>query len=796
MWSNQPVPTQPDLRASLGELLAALEPIAAAGGAPGGQARDVVDRLRQYALRRLDEPQGRWVIAVSGLTGVGKSTLVNALAGADLSPVGPIRPTTTSAVRVTADSLADPGPLLDVATLVDLPPGPGLDLAKDADLHLFVTTPARYADAEGWDHLAGLTERAIPTWVVLVRTEDGDDVVAADLRRRLEAAGIEAPLAVLPDIAEDPGAVGDLAAGLTAGAAESPGAVDAARIAALVEEADAVAAGMRRSAAIAEDLALAVDDAYRPVEVAAMGLGAPEGEVAAVPGAPTRPWADVVPRLALVLTHRIAAAAESAATQWSSDTTGARLLEGDGTELWRHGPTTSAVARERLLDWPSEVEQLVAVHAPQRRWWQRHTPPEELAALVRNRALGGTERITRRERKSLGIALDEIVDQGRGRWAGWPSPRSMPTSTASWRNWGSSTWSGSPGSSVPPTRCGTRSNDRWSPMRDLQELFDAVDLVIGAAAGVAPEESVTAAAQAMRHLRGRRGYHGATLVVALGGGTGSGKSSLLNAIAGERIATVGRIRPTTERPLAWVPASAGDALDRLLDDLGIEDRHLHDRDPGVAMIDLPDMDSIALSHRELVERMTGEVDALLWVLDPDKYHDHILHEDFLAPLAAHAEQTVFVLNKIDRIEPAARGRCSPRSRTPSSPTGTRTRACSQWPSTPAMASPSGWRPWCSSSRPSSTTSGLPTASWSPTWRRWSAPWRSSRTCGMVPPPVSTTCGRRPATPWWAPSTPSRRYPTRTPGAGSRIWWRPSPRVSRHSARRCAPVSATSGSKRQ
>ncbi len=192
-------------------------------------------------------------------------------------------------------------------------------------------------------------------------------------------------------------------------------------------------------------------------------------------------------------------------------------------------------------------------------------------------------------------------------------------------------------------------------VRDLQELFDAADLVIGAAAGAVPEASVVSAAQAMRHLRGRRGYHGSTLVVALGGGTGSGKSSLLNAVVGEPIATVGRIRPTTERPLAWVPASAGSALDRLLDDLGIEDRHRHDRDPGVALIDLPDMDSIAFAHRELVADMMGKVDALLWVLDPDKYHDGALHDGFLTPMAAHAEQTVFVLNKIDRVDPGVRG---------------------------------------------------------------------------------------------------------------------------------------------
>lgn len=191
-------------------------------------------------------------------------------------------------------------------------------------------------------------------------------------------------------------------------------------------------------------------------------------------------------------------------------------------------------------------------------------------------------------------------------------------------------------------------------MRDLQELFDAVDLTIGSAVGVVAESEVVAAAEAMRHLRGRRGYHGATLVVALGGGTGSGKSSLLNAIAGEDIAATGRIRPTTDRPLAWIPTAAGDAIDRLLDDLDIDQRHRHDRDPGVALLDLPDMDSIASAHREMVERMMGKVDALLWVLDPDKYHDDTLHRGFLAPMAAHAEQTVFVLNKIDRIDGAAR----------------------------------------------------------------------------------------------------------------------------------------------
>jgi hypothetical protein len=49
----------------------------------------------------------------------------------------------------------------------------------------------------------------------------------------------------------------------------------------------------------------------------------------------------------------------------------------------------------------------------------------------------------------------------------------------------------------------------------------------------------------------------------------------------------------------------------------------------VAILDLPDMDSVVGSHRERVETLLPLVDAVAWVTDLEKYHDAILHDGFL-----------------------------------------------------------------------------------------------------------------------------------------------------------------------
>ncbi len=186
-------------------------------------------------------------------------------------------------------------------------------------------------------------------------------------------------------------------------------------------------------------------------------------------------------------------------------------------------------------------------------------------------------------------------------------------------------------------------------MRDVLELLDALDLVVARGQGVVPQARLDEAEAIVARIRDRRGFHGETLVLGLIGGTGSGKSSLLNAIAGETIASVSALRPHTDRPLAWLPVDAAPSLLETLDAAAIVDRHTQDTMDNVALLDLPDIDSVAIDHRRLVEDLLPEIDGVLWLVDPDKYRDGALHRDFLAPLARYQEQFAFVFNKIDLV---------------------------------------------------------------------------------------------------------------------------------------------------
>ena len=186
-------------------------------------------------------------------------------------------------------------------------------------------------------------------------------------------------------------------------------------------------------------------------------------------------------------------------------------------------------------------------------------------------------------------------------------------------------------------------------MRDLVELVEAVDLVVGRARGVIDPDLHLDVIEQANSLRNRRGFFGESLVLAIAGGTGSGKSSLLNAIAGAPVASVSHLRPHTDEPLAWLPDDAEPGLRLLIDDMEISRRVTQGRMPGLALIDLPDMDSIADWHRHTVEDLLPKVDGVIWLFDPEKYHDRVLHADFLSHLAMYRDQFIFVLNKVDRI---------------------------------------------------------------------------------------------------------------------------------------------------
>jgi GTP-binding protein EngB required for normal cell division len=154
-------------------------------------------------------------------------------------------------------------------------------------------------------------------------------------------------------------------------------------------------------------------------------------------------------------------------------------------------------------------------------------------------------------------------------------------------------------------------------------------------------------------------------VVALAGGTGSGKSTLFNSISGLELSPTGVRRPTTARTHAcvWGLEGAGP----LLDWLQIQWRHRFARASaldkgesqlhGLILLDLPDHDSIrALTDTE-ADRLIQVADLVVWVLDPQKYADASTHRRYVTDLAGHEAVTIFVLNQADRLEAEELAEC-------------------------------------------------------------------------------------------------------------------------------------------
>ncbi|WP_296665156.1 GTPase [Demequina sp.] len=147
-------------------------------------------------------------------------------------------------------------------------------------------------------------------------------------------------------------------------------------------------------------------------------------------------------------------------------------------------------------------------------------------------------------------------------------------------------------------------------------------------------------------------------VVALAGGTGSGKSTLFNALVGVPFAVSGVARPTTSQVSAAVWGS--DQSDALLDWLGVSPQRRLRRadspeageDPaltGLILLDLPDHDSINPRNREVVDAIIPMVDLLLWVVDPQKYADHAIHAGYLQAASDSGQPSLVVLNHVDRL---------------------------------------------------------------------------------------------------------------------------------------------------
>ncbi|WP_405481132.1 GTPase [Streptomyces sp. NBC_00009] len=196
---------------------------------------------------------------------------------------------------------------------------------------------------------------------------------------------------------------------------------------------------------------------------------------------------------------------------------------------------------------------------------------------------------------------------------------------------------------------------------ELVARLDALRELVGLSRARVDGAALAEASHVLDQAAARRRLSDRHTVVAVAGATGSGKSTLFNALAGVPLSETGLRRPTTSAPIAcsWTDGAAG-----LLDRLGIPGR-LRRRPlqgqsgpagqnadaplKGLVLVDLPDHDSAAVAHREQVDRILELVDAVIWVVDPEKYADAMLHERYLRPLAGHAEVTFVVLNQVDRL---------------------------------------------------------------------------------------------------------------------------------------------------
>ncbi|MFE6234892.1 dynamin family protein [Cellulosimicrobium sp. NPDC057862] len=444
-----------------GRLAAARLPLDLPGSAAAREDLDLaVHQLDDYLLPRLRSHAAPLLVVVGGSTGAGKSTLVNSLLGEHVSAPGVLRPTTRAPVLVhhplderwfSTDRVLPglarvsehgPRPGADVTTggtapagqpdptrtlrlvasdalpqglaLVDAPDVDSVETANRelaaqllaaADLWLFVTTAARYADAVPWDLLHRAAERRAQVAIVLDRVDPGAEAVADDLRRMMDENGLDAaPLFAVgeselvdgflpePSVAEvaswlsalgadgdardrvatatRDGVVDDLVrrAVLVAGAADAQATSDA-RLRAVVgrayDEAAATVDAATSDGALLRGEVLArwqdfvgTSELFRSVE---QGVGRVRDAVAAFfrgrPAQAPQVEQAIAHGLEAVVLDATDAAAERAYGGWRADPAGTALL--DGLDLSRSSAGVRARVAEEIRGWQSDVLDLV-----------------------------------------------------------------------------------------------------------------------------------------------------------------------------------------------------------------------------------------------------------------------------------------------------------------------------------------------------------------------------------------------------------------------------------------------------
>jgi predicted GTPase len=416
--------------------------------------REMVDQLEDYVIPRLTTIEAPLLTVVGGSTGAGKSTLVNSLVGRRVTEPGVLRPTTRSPVlvhhpddagwfgqerllpdleRVTR-STVDPGALQIVASdtvpaglaILDAPDVDSVEernrtlaaqLLAAADLWLFVTSAARYADQVPWDYLRQAADRSTAVAIVLDRTPaDAVQTVSTHLARMLASRGLkDSPLFVVTEgpVSDEgllpPDAVADIRGWLESLAEDSDARARVVKqtlegaIRTLTRRAHGVAdAGGEQVTAVQRlraDVDKAYDEAVAAIDTASADGTLLRGEVLArwqefvgtgellktlenrvgwvrdklvnaIKGKPQqadRVTVAVESGLETLILEHAEAAAERAAGSWQSMTAGRTLLADAGEDLGRASRDLRRQAERSVRDWQQDVLEMVRTEGADKR---------------------------------------------------------------------------------------------------------------------------------------------------------------------------------------------------------------------------------------------------------------------------------------------------------------------------------------------------------------------------------------------------------------------------------------------
>ena len=192
-----------------------------ANPAAGARARQLRDHLDGFVRPRVADIDAPLLVLLLGPTGAGKSSLLNTIAGAEVSEAGVLRPTTKDAVLYASEGdshrILASGRLAAIAkerlrlvaalasthgiAVIDAPDIDSVErdnreladvLVEIIDLCVFVTTATRYADLVPWEVLRRVRERGLPLVVVLNRLpadEQDRAAVVADAERLFGQTG-------------------------------------------------------------------------------------------------------------------------------------------------------------------------------------------------------------------------------------------------------------------------------------------------------------------------------------------------------------------------------------------------------------------------------------------------------------------------------------------------------------------------------------------------------------------------------------------------------------------------------